>query len=388
MPEVTWDALAAHALRRQFPEPPVRTPGVADVVDLLQRVGPLQTQNARAAFIGIAARLPGVTHEVITAAYEEHRILRGSNLRGTVHTSTAADHPLLEATTRIGQRALYHRYLRPVATSLDEIFAGIEDYARDEWRTPAQLREHLGAWMSEHDPEGRPQLETTAGRYFGFGHGGLVRRPLSGPWSGQGAPGYRTASALLAAPDSVERTRLLADSDAAVETMIRRHLTAYGPASRNDIAWWSGVGLTPIDAGLQQLAAALHSMTGPDGRTYVTLTTPAAPSDAAIPEIALLPEFDALLCGFDPPARARFVDPRHYDILWRRENGLLLAPLLVRGRLTGYWTLAGAGGRRDLTVAYFRGTPRPTRSLLAAPVAGIERALAVRVGTVAITRHS
>lgn len=50
-------------------------------------------------------------------------------------------------------------------------------YAREDWRTPDQLLTHLHAWLDRHDPRAAPALGTTTGRYLGFGHGGLVRRP-------------------------------------------------------------------------------------------------------------------------------------------------------------------------------------------------------------------
>ncbi|MGI8947617.1 MAG: DNA glycosylase AlkZ-like family protein [Ornithinimicrobium sp.] len=80
-----------------------------------------------------------------------------------------------------------------------------------------------------------------------------------------------------------------------------------------------------------------------------------APSDP--PPVSLLPEFDALLCGYDPKARERFVGPEHYRRLWSPDNGMLLAPLLCRGRLTGYWRLPGSGTRRACEVVWFAGTP-------------------------------
>jgi len=42
------------------------------------------------------------------------------------------------------------------------------------------------------------------------------------------------------------------------------------------------------------------------------------------------PEFDALLCGYDPKARGRFVAEADNTVLWHRDNGLMLAPVLVR----------------------------------------------------------
>lgn len=52
--------------------------------------------------------------------------MRGSNIRGTVHTSTPDDHPLLEVATRAGQRALWARMLKLDAATLEQVWSGIE----------------------------------------------------------------------------------------------------------------------------------------------------------------------------------------------------------------------------------------------------------------------
>ena len=373
----SWDDLAGRALARQFPDVPGRD--AVSVAEALHAIGPIQAQTARAPFLGLAARVPGIGLETISAAYDEHRIVRGSNIRGTVHTSTPEDHPLLEVATRLGQRALWERTLKLRRTTLEDVWAGIEDFARDDWRTPAELSEHLDDWLLTHDADAGTRLDNQAGRYFGFGHGGLVRRPLKGGWQSQAAPGYRTASSLIG-----DRTAVLADPDAAMDTLVRRHVASYGPASRHDIAWWAGVGLRVVDASLQRLADEMVDEEGPDGRRYHDLT--GAPPPRELPGVRLLPEFDALFCGFDPPARRRFVDPEHYRRLWTQGNGMIPALLLVDGRITGEWRIPGAGTDRPCEVTWFGGTRRPTKAELAGPVSDLEAAYGITVTRLTVSR--
>jgi hypothetical protein len=205
---------------------------------------------------------------------------------------------------------------------------------------------------------------------------------MTGGWQGQGAPGYRAATALLG-----DRSRVLTDPDGSVDALVRRHLASYGPASRHDVAWWSGLGLRTVDASLARLAAAgaLTEAPGPDGRTYRDLAGAPGPVDLDGPR--LLPEFDALLCGFDPKARERFVAPDHYARLWSMSNGMLLAPLLLGGRLTGYWRIPGSGRRRPCEVTWFAGTRRPTKSALEEPIAALEAAYGVTITSLRVTRE-
>ncbi|MBK8448104.1 MAG: AlkZ family DNA glycosylase [Micropruina sp.] len=374
---MSWSDLAAGTLARQFPAEV--EPG--DVAGLLAAVGPIQSQTARSVFIGMAARLPGVTRAQLSAAYESSAIVRGSTLRGTVHTSSAALHPLLEVATRLGQRALWSRTLKPSETTLEQIWASIEDFARNGWRTPAELAEHLLGWLAAHDPAAAPAFAGTSGRYFAFGHGGLLRRPVQGDWSGQGAPEYRTAAAVLG--DDNRRTAALAAPDEALDALFRHQLAAAGPLSRHDLAWWSGLGLTRVDAALARLD--LSAEPGPDGRLYHDL--PDAPPPARLAGVHLLPEFDALFCAFDPAGRRRFVDPAHYQVLWKQQNGMLLAPVLLDERLRGHWRMQGSGRTRSVEVTLFAGTRDLEDHELVAPLVALELALGVSVAEVRLNHE-
>ncbi|GAA1744845.1 DNA glycosylase AlkZ-like family protein [Nostocoides vanveenii] len=386
-----WAELAGRSLARQFPaagrDGTCRQRTLDEVVEAISAIGPIQSQTARSPFLALAARLPGADHETLTAAYESIMIVRSSTIRGTVHTSIPEHHRVLDATTRIGQRALWARTLRLVDRTLEDAWAGTESYAATKWRTPAELQAHLTGWIASEDPEATPRLAGPAGRYFSFGHGGLLRRPLAGAWSGQGAPGYRTAATLLG--DGEARRALQADPEAMADAALDLHLRAHGPSSRHDVAWWSGLGLRAVDAALAR-RTDLVTMTGPDGRDYHEPAGIRAEDgwESLVPNgIRLLPEFDALLCGYDPPARARFVDPDNYRVLWMQDNGQLLAPLLIDGRLGGFWRLTGSGRRRGLDVRWFAGRRRPHKAELDAPVSALASALGLPVTDVAIARH-
>ena len=361
---LTWADLAGASLARQFPQPPDDVPG------MLTAIGPIQAQTARSPFLGLAARFPGTTRADVTAAYESGAIVRGSTIRGTVHTATPEQYAALGATTRVGQRTLWQRLLRLERSTLEDLWEDTEAFA-GEWRTPDDLQAHLHDWLIAH--EGRDDVTTKqVGRYLAFGHGGLVRRPVNGDWAGQGAPEYRTL------PPSSPAT--LADA-------VLVHLRSHGPASRHDVAWWSGLGLRVVDGLLADLGESegLVTQEGPDGRTYVDLPAAAEPLELA--GVRLLPEFDALMCGYDPAGRVRFAEQAHLDRLWIGANGMVLPPLLVDGRITGYWRATGSARRRPLEVVWFAGTRRPRRSELEAPVAALEAGLAITITDVTLTRE-
>jgi hypothetical protein len=366
-----WDELRALSLARQFPD--VRGVGADAVVETVRRIGPIQSQTARSPYVALGARLPGVTHEAVTAAYESLSIVRGSTIRGTVHTSTAEHHALLDATTRVGQRAIWVRHLGLQHTEVEDAWQATERFAADSWRTPDELEDHLRGWLTDHDEDVPEAIDRGLGRYLTFGHGGLLRRPLKGSWSGQGAPGYRTAAAVLPARDLPEEPLL---------ELVRLHLASYGPASRRDVAWWSGLGLRQVDSLLERLDVTWHE--GPGGLSYADV--PEAPRTRDLPGVRLVPEFDAALCGYDPKLRDRFVAPADHQRLWNKSNGYMLAPLLVDGRIGGYWRIEGPGREKTLAVSSFAGSRRPRKAELDEPVAALSTALDVSITSVTLTR--
>ena len=79
--------------------------------------------------------------------------------------------------------------------------------------------------------------------------------------------------------------------------------------------------------------------------------------------------------------------PEHLRRLWNDANGMLLPPLLVDGRITGYWRAAGTARRRPLEVTWFARTRQPRKGELEEPIAALEAALGITVSAVSITRE-
>ena len=147
----TWEQLARATLRRQFPA--IRGRGQADVVELVRRVGPIQSQVARPPFVAVSSRLPGASYADINAAYEDLDLVRGSNLRGTVHTCVRGQHPILDTVTRRTLANLWCRSLKVERVSVEDCRSAMEDFGRGEWRSPDELRAYLASWLADHESE-------------------------------------------------------------------------------------------------------------------------------------------------------------------------------------------------------------------------------------------
>jgi Winged helix DNA-binding domain len=365
----TLEQLRRATLRRQFPR--VRGRGPATVVELVRRIGPIQSQAPRAPFLGIAARLPGVDHAAIAAAFEAYDIVKGSNIRGTVHVSVREHFPLLDAVTRRTFEASWRNNLRLERTEPTDVRGEIERWIGDEWRLESDLGAHMTGWLAAHESEESAARSTeTSGRFMLRGYSALIRRPSNDAWEKRSPWLLRYAPRLLGTP--------LVEPDDALTDLARIHIGAFGPSTRHDIAWWSGEGLTRVDAAIARLGDEIVDRPGPGGTTYLDLTDPPGGGHPD-PGLRLLPEFDALVLGYHPKGRTRFLDPAHVERIWNRTNGVFSASVLHDGRLVALWRLLGAGRRRDVEVWPLPGEPMPPESELAGPVGDVGRALDVEI---------
>src|SRR5687768_5304274 len=137
----SWEDLAGAALARQFPDDTGAPDGAVDAAAAVHAIGDMQTQTARSAFIGLGARFPGITHEAISAAYAAGTVVRGSTIRGTVHTASPENYTVLAEATRVGQHPRWARMMAITDDHIADLWVSIEEFAR-EWRTPDELREH------------------------------------------------------------------------------------------------------------------------------------------------------------------------------------------------------------------------------------------------------
>ncbi len=386
VPRYSWHDLALATLARQFPAWAAGTDragptGVDDVVRLVGQVGPIQTQVARAAYGAVWSRLPGTPGAVIEQAYESFRLVRGSNLRTTVHTCTREQHAVLDAVTRRATEPIWRRALRLRRVGVADVRQAMTEAARDDWLTQPQLRAHLVDWLAANDsPEAAASADTAGmGRAMAHIHGGLVRRPLGGTWHSQATPGYRSAVEVL----GEGRDDVVADPQAALVALTRIHLAAFGPSSRRDLAWFTGDGLRNLDAALACLADELTVRPGPGGLDYYDLL--GAPTEpVAEVGVRLLPEFDALVIAYDSRARDRFADPARTAHYWSVNNGLLSAVVLADGRVRAAWGLTGSGERRTVVVRMLPGERALDPALLTDQVRAVEVALDLTVTDVEV----
>ena len=150
--------------------------------------------------------------------------------------------------------------------------------------------------------------------------------------------------------ENAEALDLLADAGANVDLealapeeaqarLVRWYLAALGPATVEDIAWWSGFSKGETRKTLSALDNELvETEIEGLGRSYLMLTADyqrlLETQPGVEPSITLLPSLDPYIMGYRD--RRRFLDPEHYHQVFDR-TGNSFATVWVNGRVAGIW---------------------------------------------------
>lgn len=374
----TREQLARSTLRRQFPS--IRGRGPAAVLDLFDRIGPVQSQVPRSPFLAASSRLPGVSYATVSGLLEDHRLTKASTLRGTVHTSTADRAAALDAVARSTRAAPMTRTLGLQRVTPAELTAEIERFCRDTWRTRDEVVAHGRGWLAQHESPAVAEAVVGIGlEAYLWGHSGLLRRPHDGAWERRTDSLRRTASALLdLRPVPVEE---------ALVSLVRRHLAAYGPLLAEDLVFFFGVTPRQVAVALGRLGDEVTRLRGPDSDAYLDLADPPA-GGRADPGLRLLAEFDGLLLGFQGRHRTRFLSAEQLPLVWASVNGLFSPLVLDDGRIVATWRTVTRGRRTDLEVTMLPPHRPLATDRFDAPAADLARVLPLTITDVQVRRPS
>lgn len=125
------------------------------------------------------------------------------------------------------------------------------------------------------------------------------------------------------------------DRDEALAELARRYFTGHGPATVQDLAWWSGLTLTDARAALAAAGPHLEQMVS-DGQTYWQAADAQAVNVGELADsVHLLPGFDEYLLGYTD--RSAVLDPQHAELTHPGASGVLFPVLVIGGHVRGVW---------------------------------------------------
>ncbi len=300
-------------------------------VDALRHLGGLNAQHRRSPYIALWSRLKGFRREELETALASGQACKATLMRGTLHLVADDDYPLFFAGLAKARLRAFRSFFPQVAPSIPE--ERVQAVLRDALRTAPVAFRDLERLLAPDFP-GWPLASLS---FAAKALAPIVQLPPAGHWHGGGAPLYGWAGHV---PGPAR--------EAAEEYLMERYLAAFGPATLQDFAQWSGLGVGEAQAVRKRLGDRL---TG-SGPLLDLWAPPAAVFGEELP-VRFLARWDNLLLAYRD--RSRLLDPDLQQRVVMRD-GRVLATFLVAGQVAGTWDVEETARQTTLVL-------QPLRSL-------------------------
>jgi hypothetical protein len=294
------------------------------VQQAVERLCAIQAQWPQSPYLALWTRLVDFRKEQLTRALAQHRVVKSQLFRITLHITSARDYPYFVA---VWGPAARDRTPGVSKAKLEELGQRVREAALKGPITQEQVEELASAEMGGF----RWRTRTLTP---------LIHLPPGGTWSHYG----RTQ---LGAMETVLGVELPGREDAA-ERLVRSYLTAFGPATQEDLLRFAGVRVGDVRAGLDGVELRRFR----DERGRLLLDVPRAPlPDGDMPApVRFLPKWDSSLLAYAPPERTRIL-PEKFRSTVIAKNGDVAPTVLVDGFVSGTWNVERKG---KVTVTLFR----------------------------------
>ncbi|NRF66283.1 winged helix DNA-binding domain-containing protein [Aquincola sp. S2] len=300
-------------------------------VKAIEALAGMQTQAPNPPYIGLWSRLEGFERAALETALAKRRVVRLALMRATLHLVSARDalawRALLTPVLERGVQASRGRQLAGLAQA--EVAAAARPLLAAGPLTSAQL----GAALQQHWPDRPADALAQAAR----AQLGLAQLPPAGSWN-------ERRSAPLGLLD--HWLRQTPASAATPDTLVRRYLAAFGPASARDAMVWSG--LSGLGAVFERLRPSLKTFRDSQGRELFDLPRAPRPRADTPAPVRFVPEWDNLLLSHDD--RRRILDPAHKAAIFT-VNGIIRATVLVDGFVGATWNVERDGDAATLVIS-------------------------------------
>ncbi len=326
----TW-RLSQHGLSPRFSS--------QDVVQAVTCTGGIQAQVMSAAELALCTRVEGLSpHDVHSALWQDHTLVKTWAMRGTIHLLAARELPLYVAARDWQHNASWSHYFAEFGLS------------------PAQQEAFLLAvpHVLEQGPLTRLQLADAVAKHTGVAH--VRDLILSSSWGSPLKPSaYR--GDLCFGPGQGQNVTFMnprvwigkwqpIEPELALQEMARRYLQAYGPATPEDFAFWWGYQKGLARKLFQSIAEELEEVEVEGWQAFaLSATLPLMQSVEPVEAIHLLPLFDAYTIGVPrdcEPLLAAAYKRQVFNL-----QGWTFAVILVNGSIRGVWN---STSRRSQTV--------------------------------------
>ena len=306
----------------------------------LEHLVGMQAQEPQAPYVGLWSRLEAYDPNELSDLIASRNAVRGTLMRCTVHLVTRRDWARLWSTTGPARERGFRA--SPFARELKSVeLEPVLEAGRALLTQEPLSRPELAARLSDRWPGVDPTALAQAASVLSpvvqvtprglWGQGGQARWATSQAWFGQ---------SLEEPPD--------------IKELIRRYLSAYGPAGVRDMQSWSG--LTGMREQLLTMRPTLRVFRDEEGQELFDVPGAPLPDPSTPAPTRFMAPFDNIQLAH--AERSRIIDRAHRDHAYRDR---LMRTFLIDGFVAGSWQIKRGG----LTVS-------PVRALTKAELSALE----------------
>jgi hypothetical protein len=319
----------------------------------------LHATDPASVYLSVLARSAGSTlADVSDAMYERRSLVRWMAMRRTLFLFPRADVPVVQAAVSTPLAAMLRRRLisqlernggePPITGDVGAWLADLEVRVEDALRargtaTGAQLSTDepaLRTAIPAGAPSDRPQNVTSALLTLMSAEGRIVRSTPTGSWTSRHHRWELVENwwpAGLPELGTEEPQRALA----------QRWLARFGPATVEDLQWWTGWNKSTVRRALSSLPVEEVDLHGETGIALNALDDESGDHAPATPVAALLPSLDPTPMGWKYRDWFLGIDQHHvFD-----HNGNIGPTLWWDGEIIGSWGITPAGELRTAVLA-------------------------------------
>ena len=308
--ELTFETMVRQGLSSRRPV------GVADAVRSLLA---LQAQEPAAPYLALWNRIAGFDRNDLDRALADGAIVKATLFRFTLHAVDARDLGWARAAMQSRVRdAGHHDVLEDIGLTAERV----DEILRRLSRLMAEP--HSNADMERVLSECVPETDDPARLWSALRVVGAFRHaPTTDPWSFGRRPAFLPC-------------RVAADDEpAAIAELVRRYLTAFGPATLADMSQFTILKRSTLREVVESMAD-IDTVAGPDGAKLVDVNGGGPPREASTATLPprLLGMWDSVLLAYAD--RSRVIPAEHRPHVIRR-NGDVLPTVVVDGLVRGVW---------------------------------------------------
>ena len=301
-----------------------------DIVQAVRDVGGLHAMSSTTPYLSLHARCSKFKKEDLDRELYERRSLgRIRCVRKTIYIHTKDMIPTVWQATTSKVTKASKRYMESRGVTDEtyrEVSKEILTMLSDQEMTASEIKEAVST-----------KVDISSILYYLCDQGLLMRGKPAGGWKDRN---YKYCLFSEYFPDvDLEKP----SESEAIASLVGQYYTSFGPATENDVVWWTGLGKVEVRYALKNLQDKLLEVPirGSERSLLMLKSDEALIKDMQTPDkpiVNLLPTLDPYLMGYKE--RGRYLAEEDSDLVFDR-SGNATSVILADGKVVGVWDCEG-----------------------------------------------